>query len=50
MTEAEKVISRWNACAKELMGEYTDEGDFARTVLLNPTLWELLEDVTGKKS
>lgn len=49
MTEAEEVISRWDACAEQLMGKYTAEGDSARTVLLNPTLWDLLEDVKGKK-
>jgi 2-polyprenyl-3-methyl-5-hydroxy-6-metoxy-1,4-benzoquinol methylase len=49
MTEAEEVISRWDACAEQLMGNYTAEGDSARTVLLNPILLNLLEDVKGKK-
>ncbi len=49
MTEAEEAISRWDLHARELMGNFTSEGDHSRIVLLNPTLFDLLGDIKGKK-
>lgn len=48
MTEAEAAIARWDLCARELMGQYTDDGDAHRSVTLNPALFNLLGEVRGQ--
>ena len=48
MTEAEAAIARCDLCAKELMGQYTDDGDSHRSVTLNPALFNLLGEVKGQ--
>jgi 2-polyprenyl-3-methyl-5-hydroxy-6-metoxy-1,4-benzoquinol methylase len=47
ITNAE-AISKWSYVARDQMESFGDTGDFVRQHLLNPALFELLGDVTGK--
>ncbi|MFS0671643.1 class I SAM-dependent methyltransferase [Ornithinibacillus sp. 179-J 7C1 HS] len=44
----EEAIKRWNIHAAAFTAGYTEEGDRSRVVLLNPTIFSLLDDVEGK--
>jgi len=46
-TNAE-IISTWAAAPREIVESFGEEGDFTRQYLLNPTIFGLLGDVTGK--
>jgi ubiquinone/menaquinone biosynthesis C-methylase UbiE len=45
---ADEAIERWALNARELVASYNDEGDKHREVLLNPVLFRLLGNVSGK--
>ena len=47
-TTQQRVIATWNQAADHL-GEWDDEGDFARHHLLNPTIFALAGEVAGKR-
>lgn len=47
ITNAE-AIQQWSNVPQELVENFGDEGDFTRRYLLNPAIFALLGDVTGK--
>ena len=44
----EQAIQRWNQYAERYTANYDEQGDIHRVVLLNPTIFSLLEEVDGK--
>ncbi len=42
------ALKAWNTIPQEHAANFGDEGDFTRKYLLNPVLFDLLDDVTGK--
>ncbi|GAE32879.1 hypothetical protein JCM9152_4472 [Halalkalibacter hemicellulosilyticusJCM 9152] len=45
----EEAIKRWDAFADKYSKSHSEQGDLHKEVLLNPTLFSLLEDVENKK-
>jgi len=48
ITNAE-AISQWSKAPHQIVENFGNEGDFARQYLLNPALFALVGDATGKK-
>ncbi|MEK5430500.1 class I SAM-dependent methyltransferase [Lysinibacillus sp. FSL R7-0073] len=46
--DTEQAIKRWNQYAERYTANYNEYGDTHREVLLNPTIFSLLEEVNGK--
>ncbi|MCR8851790.1 class I SAM-dependent methyltransferase [Lysinibacillus fusiformis] len=46
--DTEQAIKRWNQYAERYTANYNEYGDTHREVLLNPTIFSLLEEVDGK--
>jgi 2-polyprenyl-3-methyl-5-hydroxy-6-metoxy-1,4-benzoquinol methylase len=44
-----EAIRAWSAAAADHVGDFGDEGDFARKHLLNPAIFALLGEVQGKR-
>jgi len=44
----EQAIQRWNQYAERYTATYDEQGDNHRVVLLNPTIFSLLEGLDGK--
>ena len=44
----EVAIQAWSSIPRQIMEDFGDEGDFVRQHLLNPAIFTLLGDVTGK--
>jgi 2-polyprenyl-3-methyl-5-hydroxy-6-metoxy-1,4-benzoquinol methylase len=42
------AIEEWSHMPREIVESFGDEGDFTRKYLLNPVIFDLLGDVTGK--
>jgi 2-polyprenyl-3-methyl-5-hydroxy-6-metoxy-1,4-benzoquinol methylase len=47
-TRNDEVISDWSNAAEQVTAGFGENGDFSREYLLNPTLFSLLGDVSGK--
>ncbi len=45
----EAAIRRWGAIPRAAHAEFGDEGDFCRRHLLNPVLWRMMGDVSGRR-
>ncbi|KPN95151.1 class I SAM-dependent methyltransferase [Lysinibacillus sp. ZYM-1] len=45
----EQAIQRWNQYAERYTANYDEQGDIHRVVLLNPTIFSLLEEIDGKQ-
>ena len=43
-----KIIEQWSSIPSKLIETFGDEGDFSRRYLLNPTLFSLLDDISGQ--
>src|SRR5712692_31886 len=43
------AINAWSNAPAEVLQNFGEEGDFARKHLLNPVIFSLLGDVTGKR-
>jgi len=45
----EQAIQRWNQYAERYTANYDEQGDIHRVVLLNPSIFSLLEEIDGKQ-